>query len=77
MNLARLIDQSTLYQLESLKNGRTLPGLSVLRKESVTSIEAVVYEPIICLILQGRKETPVGDQFAGLGPGDALLVSTT
>jgi len=75
MNLARLIDQSTLYRLESPKNARTLPGLSVLRKESLTSIEAVVYEPVICLILQGRKETSVGDQFAGLGPGDTLLVS--
>lgn len=75
MYLARLIDQSTRYRLESLKTGRTLPGLSVLRKETVTDIEAVVYEPVICLILQGRKETSVGDQFADLGPGDALLIS--
>jgi AraC-like DNA-binding protein len=30
---------------------------------------------VICLILQGRKETSIGDQFADLGPGDALLVS--
>lgn len=75
MNLARLIDQSTRYRLVSLKTGRTLPGLTVLRKEAVSNIEAVVYEPVICLILQGRKEASIGDQFAGLGPGDALLVS--
>ncbi len=75
MNLARLINQSTRYRLENLKDGQTLPDLSVLHKESMTDIEAVVYEPVICLILQGRKVTSIGDQFADLGPGDALLVS--
>lgn len=41
----------------------------------MSDIDAVVYEPVLCLILQGRKETWIGDQFADLGPGDALLVS--
>jgi AraC-like DNA-binding protein len=75
MDLARLIDQSNRYWLEGLRNGRTLPGLTVLRRETVSEIEAVVYEPVICLILQGCKKTSIGDQFAELGPGDALLVS--
>jgi len=75
MNLARFIDQSNRYWQECRRNGQMLPGLTVLRKEAVSDIEAVVYEPVICLILQGRKETSIGDQFADLGPSDALLVS--
>lgn len=75
MDLARLIDQSNRYWLESLENGRTLPGLTVVRRVAVSDMEAVVYEPVICLILQGRKETSIGAQFADLGPGDILLVS--
>jgi AraC-like DNA-binding protein len=75
MNLSRLIDQTNRFLAESQKHGQTLPSLIVLRREEVSDIEAVVYEPVICLILQGRKETSIGDQFADLGPGDALLVS--
>lgn len=52
-----------------------LPSLNVLRKDSVSDFEAVVYNPVICLILQGRKETHIGTQSVSLTPGDALLVS--
>jgi len=75
MDLDRLIDQTTRYWQQNLKTGATLPGLTVLCKPEVSDIEAMVYDPVFCLILQGRKETWIGEQFAGLGPGDALLVS--
>jgi len=75
MDLARLIDQSRQYLCDTVEKDRTLPGLTVLCRESASDIEAVLYEPVICLILQGRKETSIGDQFADLGPGDVLLVS--
>lgn len=75
MDLARLIDKADRYFRESLQNGRTLPGLTVIRRETASGIEAVVYEPVVCLILQGRKETSIGDFLVKLGPGDALLVS--
>ena len=35
----------------------------------------MVYEPVMCLILQGSKVTSIGDQTVELLPGDALLVS--
>jgi AraC-like DNA-binding protein len=35
----------------------------------------MVYDPLLCLILQGGKSTLAGEQVANLGPGDALLVS--
>jgi AraC-like DNA-binding protein len=75
MTLARLIHQSNRHWQECKRNQKTLPDLTVLRKEAISEIEAVVYEPVICLILQGRKVTSIGDQFVDLGSGDALLVS--
>jgi len=75
MDLARLIDQSRQYAQKTGEKDRVLPAMTVLCRESPSDHEAVVYEPVICLILQGRKETSIGDQFADLGPGDVLLVS--
>jgi AraC-like DNA-binding protein len=34
-----------------------------------------VYEPVLCLILRGRKQVSIGDQTLAIGPGDCLLVS--
>ncbi|AMY68876.1 AraC family transcriptional regulator [Frigidibacter mobilis] len=52
-----------------------LTGLAVFKRETVSDLEAALYEPVVCLILQGRKKTSMGTQFAEVGPGDALLVS--
>jgi AraC-like DNA-binding protein len=52
-----------------------MPGLSVFVREAPGNIEAFIYEPVLCLILQGSKTTSVGDQTATLMPGDALVVS--
>ena len=54
---------------------KALPNLWVLRKEDVSEFEAVVYDPVICLILRGSKETHIGSQSVSLTRGDALLVS--
>ena len=40
-----------------------------------TAFEATLYEPVVCLILQGRKETTFGEHTFGLGSGECLLVS--
>ncbi len=75
----------SLEQLQSLAeryigkysavSARQLPALHVLRKEEMSEFEAVVYNPVICLILQGSKETHIGTQSVSLERGDALLVS--
>jgi len=52
-----------------------MPNLTILRAEEATHFEAVVYNPVICLILQGSKETNIGDQMVELRTGDALVVS--
>lgn len=53
----------------------TLPGITALRRENVSTVEAVVYNPVLCLILRGGKVTGVGSQSVTLRRGDALLVS--
>lgn len=75
MDLTNLIALCTAYHIDKSHNMVNLPGLSVFYSEKKTDIEAFVYEPVICLILQGSKTTSIGDHLVDLRPGDALLVS--
>ncbi len=52
-----------------------LADLNVFSKDENTTFEAVLYQPVFCLILQGRKETVIGDRKITYGKGDALVVS--
>lgn len=52
-----------------------LPNIHVFQRREVSEFEAVVYNPVICLILRGRKETVVGTQKVSVRRGDAMLVS--
>jgi AraC-like DNA-binding protein len=51
-----------------------LPGLSIYRASDPTHIEAMIYEPIVCLIVQGEKETTVGDHTVLLQEGHYVVV---
>ena len=75
MVLTRLIELSIRYSDEKAGIIQKLPGLSIYRRDSICEIDALVYEPAICLILQGSKVTSIGDQTVELRSGDALLVS--
>lgn len=50
-------------------------GVVLLRHREPTSWTATVYDPVVCLILQGRKETAARDRSVALSAGDALVVS--
>src|SRR5262249_54720195 len=52
-----------------------MEGLVLLRQSTPSSFEASLYEPVLCLILQGRKEVSIGEQTLSFGPGECLLVS--
>ncbi len=52
-----------------------IDGLGVMISSKPTSIEAVLYEPLVCLILQGQKETAAGTQSVTFGAGETLIVS--
>ena len=76
MSLEQLNRLSTkLVDKESEASGRVLPAAHIFQRTETTVFEAVVYDPVICLILQGRKEMSVGRQFVELDEGDMLLVS--
>ena len=75
MDLSHLVDLCNRYSAERPETFADLPGLSVFRRDTESEIEAFIYEPVVCLILQGSKVTSIGDQFVELKPGDALLVS--
>lgn len=49
--------------------------LIVIREDRPRGFEATVYDPVICLILQGAKETGSAGAQLPLTPGDMLLVT--
>jgi AraC-like DNA-binding protein len=57
------------------QNAEPIDGLLLLRQETPSSFETSLYEPVLCLILQGRKEVSVGGQTLSFGSGECLLVS--
>lgn len=75
MPYTRLVAPCIRYLAEQEQGNPILPGLSVLRRESESEIEAYLYEPVICLILQGAKAVSIGDQTVAIPAGEALLVS--
>ncbi|MFZ5893370.1 MAG: AraC family transcriptional regulator [Myxococcota bacterium] len=54
---------------------RPMDGLVHFRQDVPSSFEASLYEPVLCLILQGRKQVAIGEQTLSFGPGECLLVS--
>jgi AraC-like DNA-binding protein len=49
-------------------------GLVVYRSCEPTEFEAMVYDPIVCLIVQGEKQMTVGDRTLSLGEGQCFVV---
>ena len=52
-----------------------VPGLCAFERETPTPIESTLYQPIVCLTLQGVKETVLGDKVRLFQPGGAAIVS--
>ena len=76
MDVTSLIEPSLAHLSRSAtKSDAAFPNFSIIREESVTSFDAVVYNPVVCLILQGAKVTTIGNQVTKLSAGDALIVS--
>ena len=51
------------------------PGLYLLRQYVPSEFEATIFDPMLCLILQGRKEMTFGERTYRLGAGECALVS--
>ena len=79
MQLEGLIEQAS-RRVPAAENGhqqaaQPMEGLLLLRQDSPSSFEASLYEPVLCLILQGRKQVAIGGQTLSFGPEECLLVS--
>lgn len=70
-----LIDKAEAFALQSSKKSGVLPNLFVFRRSEPSGFEATIYNPVICLILQGSKTLQVGGDSLSISAGDALLVS--
>ncbi len=52
-----------------------IPGLVVLCRRAPSTLESAIYNPSLCLILQGQKETHQGGRRLRLAAGDSVVVS--
>ncbi len=77
--LARRVDAHHRSQAGSsagsMPDPKPVPGLSFYRRSAPTEFEAFVYDPLMCLILQGAKETSVGHRMVRAAAGEHILVS--
>ena len=77
-SLKKLVAQATEYmdaKGPEQTTSKPLPGLMLYRQFATTELAFSLYEPVICLILQGQKETRFAEHWVAVAPGDALLVS--
>lgn len=79
MDLEELVEQAIRHLSARQTSGpqmtRPMEGLVLLRQSTPSSFEASLYEPVLCLILQGRKQVSIGEHSLSFGPGECLLVS--
>lgn len=79
MEIAKLAEISARHlprgRAEAPRYVEPIKNLAILRHERPTSFEASIYEPVLCLILQGRKETVLGAETYAMGAGECLLIS--
>lgn len=79
MQLEELIEQAS-RRIPRETNGfqdaaRPMERLVLFRQNAPSALEASLYEPVLCLILQGRKQVTLGEETFSFGPGECLLVS--
>ena len=61
---------------EVIKNtDKPMDGLLLLKQNAPSPLDAYLYEPVLCLILPGRKQVAIGEQTLSFGQGQCLLVS--
>lgn len=57
------------------RNATALPGVMIHRAEARTGLMSGVYEPMLCLVLQGAKEVLIGDQVLRYDPHGYFIAS--
>lgn len=50
-------------------------GMYFLRHHTPTVMDATIYRPLLCMVLQGAKEVGTSSRILNVGPGQSLIVS--
>jgi AraC-like DNA-binding protein len=74
MDLSRL---KHLAATHGVDRSQHIPRVRFFCRDMPSQIEASIYEPALCVILQGSKTTAIGDQSVRVAAGDALVISHT
>ena len=73
--IAALNDQADRTGASDVPMPTGVPGLSLMRRSAPTELEAVVYEPVLCVVLQGVKEVWHGKTPYAFRPGQSSVIS--
>lgn len=71
MSLEQIIEQVS----HRMGDSNPIEGLQILTRATPGPLQASIYEPVLCVILQGAKEVAIAEQSLSFGPGECLLVS--
>lgn len=57
------------------RHNPALPRVLIYRVDDLTAAAGLIYEPVVCLVLQGRKRTFIGDRVLEYGAGEYIVVA--
>ncbi|MEM8985236.1 MAG: AraC family transcriptional regulator [Pseudomonadota bacterium] len=67
---------SDLCQIAARHAGsEAIPGLVLHKLDQPSELVPLIYEPSVCLILQGKKRTVIGDEVLDYGAGSCLVIA--
>src|SRR6218665_1660851 len=73
--MTELDDIRAILSRHPVGNTPALPRLHIHRLDHPTDPGALIYDPLVCLVLQGRKRTFIGDRTLEYGAGDCMIVA--
>ena len=73
--IARVCRYADTHNAPETPYETAIEGFTLVRCRKPTPIEANLYRPLLCVVLQGRKESALGRQRVSFGTGDSLIVS--
>lgn len=72
---SEVIDYTRKYKGPDKVFPIAVPGLTAICKPEISGFEAYLYTPVVCLILQGAKETLLQNRLFSAEAGQCLIIS--
>ncbi len=73
--ISSVIAYADQHKLSSEPTPTGVGGLSIVRAREPSALKNTLYAPLLCLVLQGQKQTRFGDETITFSTGDTLIVS--